>query len=127
MIASSVVSLECGGATTSTSSSDASSSLSEDDDSDEDVEDDSESDDVEDSASTDRESLDFPRLFFLEVRFFLFFLVVFFFLSFRLTFCDALRGGALATEGVTLSCSLLGDIMWAAAAAILLGCWSGGH
>ena len=52
-----------GGSCTSASSSDPSSSLSEDEDEDE-VELESEFDDVEDdSASTDRESLDFLRLF----------------------------------------------------------------
>ena len=94
-----------------------------DEDKDEDeVELDSEFDDVEDdSASTDRESLDFLHSFFSEVRFLRFFLVVFFCLTFRLAVCWGLGEGVLAAMGVAFSGSLLGEVMLAVAAVILLG------
>ena len=121
MMASSEELLAPEGSCTSTSSSDLSSSLSEDEDEDE-VKLKSEFDDVEDdSASTDRESLDFLRLFFLEVRFLHFFLVVFFCLTFRPADFWGLGEGVLAALGEAFSGSLLGDIMLAVAAVILLG------
>ena len=119
MMASSEELLALEGSCTSTSSSDPSSSLSEDKD---EVELESEFDDIEDdSASTDRESLDFLRLFFLEVRFLRFFLVVFFCLTFRPADFWGLGEGVLAALGEAFSGSLLGDIMLAVAAVILLG------